>query len=171
LASIKLLILDVDGVLTSGELPYDADGNEIKTFYVQDGGAIRLWQTCGGTAAILSGRQSPAVIARAKDLGINFVIQGVADKLPAYEGLCRQAGASDQETAFIGDDFLDLPPMRRCGYPIAPANAVPMVKRAARYVTRRPGGRGAVAEAVERLLRHNGTWPKAVSGGTRPRGA
>jgi 3-deoxy-D-manno-octulosonate 8-phosphate phosphatase (KDO 8-P phosphatase) len=162
LVPIKLLILDVDGVLTSGELPYDAAGCDAKTFFVQDGGAIRLWQKMGGQVALLSGRSSPAVAARAKDLGIGFVIQGVHDKLPAYEALCRQANVTDDEVAFMGDDMLDLEPMRRCGYAIAPANGLPPLKRAAQYVTRRPGGQGAVAEAVERLLRRNGDWSRAT---------
>lgn len=162
MAPIKLLILDVDGVLTGGELPYNADGSETKTFYVQDGGAIRLWQKMGGQVAVISGRKSPAVEARVKDLGIALVIQGVDDKLPAYEALCRQANVTDDEVSFMGDDLLDLPPMLRCGYAIAPANALPLAKRAARYVTRRSGGQGAVAEAVERLLRHNGVWSLAT---------
>ena len=158
----KLLILDVDGVLTDGRLPYAGGGNEVKVFDVQDGLAIKLWQAAGGTAAIISGRQSPAVEARAKDLGIEFVRQGVADKRPAYEAAGQAAGVSDAETAVIGDDLPDLPMMRRCAYPVAVANATPMVKRAARYVTRRTGGAGAVAEAIERLLRLDGKWSRVV---------
>ncbi len=161
--AIRLLILDVDGVLTTGQLPYGPAGNEVKAFYVQDGGAIRLWYAAGGTVALISGRRCSAVVARANDLGIESVTQGVADKLPAYELICRDQAVSEQETGFVGDDLLDLGPMRRCGYPIAVANAVPLVKRAARYVTQRPGGEGAVAEAVERLLRHNGTWCETMA--------
>lgn len=160
---IKLLVLDVDGVLTNGELPYFATGNEFKTFHVQDGSAIRLWIKSGGAAAIVSGRDSPAVVARAGDLGIGFVEQGVIDKVPAFEAACREFGVAPAEAAVIGDDLPDLPPMQLCGYPIAVANAVAVVKRAARYVTRRGGGAGGVAEAIERLLRHNGTWPQVVA--------
>jgi 3-deoxy-D-manno-octulosonate 8-phosphate phosphatase (KDO 8-P phosphatase) len=162
LSPIKLLILDVDGVMTTGALAYSAAGNEEKTFYVQDGGAIGLWKKAGGAVAIISGRKSKAVDARARDLGIATVFQGVLDKIPVYETICRQAGVSDEEVSFVGDALLDVEPMRRCGYPIAVANALPRVKRAARYVTRRSGGDGAVAEAVERLLRHNGTWSEVV---------
>lgn len=162
MASIKILILDVDGVLTGGELPYDAGGNFLKTFHVQDGSGIRLWQKAGGTVAILSGRESPAVEARARELQIAMVMQGVHDKLPAYESILKRVGATDQEASFVGDDLLDIPPMLRCSYPIAVANAVPLVKRAARYVTRRCGGTGAVAEAIERLMRLNGTWSGAI---------
>lgn len=163
LSSIKLLILDVDGVMTSGALAYCAAGNEKKTFYVQDGSAVGLWKKAGGTVAIISGRKSEAVEARARDLSIATVVQGVLDKIPAYETICRQAGVSDEEVSFVGDALLDVDPMQRCGYPIAVANALPRVKRVARYVTRRPGGEGAVAEAVERLLRHNGTWPEVLT--------
>lgn len=155
---IKLLILDVDGVLTPGDLPYGPSGVEIKTFYVQDGGAIRLWLAAGNSAAIISGREAPAVITRARDLGVTFIRQCVRDKLPPFEEACREFAVSDAQSAFVGDDWLDLPPMRRCGYPIAVANATPGVKRAARYVCRRNGGKGAVHEAIERLFRHNGQW-------------
>jgi 3-deoxy-D-manno-octulosonate 8-phosphate phosphatase (KDO 8-P phosphatase) len=162
LPNIKLLILDVDGVLTSGGLPYEADGNEIKVFHVQDGSAIRRWRGVGGLVTIISGRYSPAVTSRAKDLGIDDVEQSVADKLPAYEKACAKNGVRDEEVAVVGDELMDLGPMRRCGYPIAVGNAIPEVKRAARFVTRRRGGEGAVGEAIERLMRHNGIWPEVL---------
>jgi 3-deoxy-D-manno-octulosonate 8-phosphate phosphatase (KDO 8-P phosphatase) len=162
LTKIKLLILDVDGVLTTGGLPYEARGNEIKVFHVQDGAAIRRWQAAGGLVAIISGRQSPAVMSRAKDLGIAHVEQGVTDKLPVYEETCALTGVCEEEVAFVGDDLMDLAPMQRCGYPVAVANAVPQVKRAARFITRRRGGEGAVGEAIERLMRHNGVWPEVL---------
>lgn len=157
--AIRLLILDVDGVLTPGSLPYGQDGNIEKVFYVHDGTALRLWREAGGRVAIISGRQSPAVDRRADDLGIDSVTQGVSDKIPAYESIRRRLNIDDSAISVVGDDLLDLAPMRRCGYPIAVANAVPVVKRAARYVTRRCGGAGGVREAIERLLRHNATGP------------
>lgn len=163
LPDIRLLILDVDGVLTDGGLPYDAEGQRLKTFHVQDGGAIRLWQEFGGRAAILSGRSSPAVEARARDLGIDCVVQGALEKLAAYDGILRRLSCTDAETSMIGDDFVDLPPLRRCGYPMAVANARPQVKRAARYITRRAGGYGAVAEAIEHLFRRSGAWQRAIA--------
>jgi len=163
LSLIKLLILDVDGVLTTGELPYDAGGNEVKLFYVQDGGAVKRWRAAGGQLAVISGRESPAVLSRAKDLGITSVTQGVADKIGPYEAVCRECCVTDDEVSVVGDALLDIAPMHRCGYPIAVANALPAVKRAARYVTRQYGGRGAVTEAIERLLRHNGTWSDVMS--------
>ncbi|HPF40019.1 MAG TPA: HAD hydrolase family protein [Phycisphaerae bacterium] len=158
---IKLLILDVDGVLTTGALPYEADGNRQKAFYVQDGGAIRRWMAEGGQVAILSGREADCVGARARDLGIPVLIQGVPDKVPSYETICRQAGVSESEVAVMGDDLPDVPLLKRCGYPIAVDNAHRFAKRIARYVTRRPGGAGAIAEAIERLLRYNGTHQEA----------
>ncbi len=159
---IRLLILDVDGVMTPGELPYGDGGNVEKCFHVQDGSAIKLWMNGGGRVAIISGRKSPAVNRRAADLGITFVAQGVTNKTIPFEKACSELQAEPAETAVIGDDLLDLPILTRCGYPIAVANAVPTVKRAARYVTRRTGGAGAINEAVERLLRHNGTWEQAI---------
>lgn len=158
LTPIRLLILDVDGVMTAGSLPYEAAGNIEKVFYVQDGGAIRNWQRMGGQTAIISGRTSPAVTTRAKDLGVTHLYMKVEDKLPVFESLTKETGIAPGESAFMGDDLLDLVPMQRCGYPIAPANAVALVKRAARYITRRSGGAGAVNEAIERLMRHNGWW-------------
>lgn len=155
---VKLLILDVDGVLTPGDLPYSAEGVDIKNFFVQDGGAIRQWLSLGHYAAILSGREAPAVLTRARDVGISFVRQGLRDKLPAYAEACRQFNVTDDEVAFVGDDWVDLTSMYRCAYPIAVANASADVKRAARFITRRCGGQGAVTEAIERLLRHNGQW-------------
>ncbi len=163
MSPIRLLILDVDGVLTTGALPYSASGNTVKTFFVQDGAAIKLWQRAGGIVAIVSGRASKSVNARAKDLGVQTVVQGVAEKLPSYETICSQAGVADEAVSVLGDDWLDLEPMGRCGYPIAVANAIAPVKRVARYVTRRLGGEGAVAEAIERLLRHNGVWAETTA--------
>jgi 3-deoxy-D-manno-octulosonate 8-phosphate phosphatase (KDO 8-P phosphatase) len=163
LTTIKLLILDVDGVLTDGRLPYDLEGGERKTFFVQDGGAVRLWLSFGGTAAVISGRKSPVVEARCKELEIERVVQGVSEKMSAYETIRDEAMVTDDAIAYVGDDLLDIAPMQRCGYPIAVANALPAVKRVARHVTRRRGGEGAVAEAVERILRHNGTWHAAMN--------
>lgn len=159
---IELLILDVDGVLTSGALAYDGEGQRQTTFHVHDGGAIRLWRQSGGRVAIISGRRSPAVDRRAAELGIDHVTQGVTDKLPAYLDACRTHGVDDSVVCYIGDDLLDLGPMRRCAYPVAVAGAIPVVKRVARYITRRSGGAGAVGETIARLMRFNGTWSGAI---------
>lgn len=155
MSEIRLLVLDVDGVLTPGDLMYGPGGEEIKRFYVLDGGAIRRWRDAGYHAAIISGRSSSAVSRRAADLGVSFVRQGMADKVEPFLEACKVLGVEPGATAVVGDDLLDIPMMRLCAVAIAVANAVPAVKRFARFVTRRAGGDGAVLEAVERLMRHN----------------
>lgn len=156
--AIKLLVLDVDGVLTDGGLHYCPDGEVVKRFHVQDGCAIKLWQRLGGTVAIASGRSGQAIQLRAKELGIDLIRTGVDDKLSAYDSILNDANVTDSAVAYVGDDLPDLGPLGRCGFPVAVANAVPAVKRVADYVTRRPGGQGAVAEIVELMLRKQGKW-------------
>jgi 3-deoxy-D-manno-octulosonate 8-phosphate phosphatase (KDO 8-P phosphatase) len=155
--SISLLVLDVDGVLTDGRLT-SSHGMESKAFHVQDGCAIKVWQQAGGQVAILSGRESPDALRRAGELGIKLVRLGQSDKRSGYEALVRSAESADARVAYVGDDLPDLGPMKRCTLPIAVANAVGEVKRAARYVTRRRGGDGAVAEVVEWILRKQRRW-------------
>ena len=156
-------MLDVDGVLTDGRITLGPDGDAGKGFCVQDGCAIKLWQKVGGKVAILSGRKSPEIARRASELGIEQVHMGVTDKLAAYETIIAAGSIDTEYVAYLGDDLPDLGPMRRCGFAVAVANAVPTVKRAAAYVTRRAGGFGAVAETVELLLRQQGKWQGAVS--------
>jgi 3-deoxy-D-manno-octulosonate 8-phosphate phosphatase (KDO 8-P phosphatase) len=165
---IELLILDVDGVLTNGSVLMTGNGDSAgttvtlaKAFYVQDGYALKLWQRCGGRVALLSGWAEAAVARRAAELGIEHVHTGIADKLGGYDAILASVGCRDAAVAYVGDDLPDLGPMARCGFPIAVANAAPAVKRAAVYVTRRRGGDGAVAEAVEWLLRSSRRWPQA----------
>lgn len=141
--------------MTSGELPFGPEGNVLKLFYVHDGVAIKAWQAQDGMVAIVSGRESRAITIRAREFDIPWVAQGVQDKLSAYEHLCGEASVADSEVCVVGDDLPDLGPMRRCGYPVAVANARPDVKRAARFITQRRGGEGAVAEIIYRLLWHN----------------
>lgn len=159
-ASIELLILDVDGVLTDGSVWSVSDGGTTKGFNVHDGSAIKLWQRCGGKVAIVSGRTEEVVTRRAAELGIEWVHTGVTDKLVAYEAVVSAAKCGDAGTGYVGDDFPDLPPMGRCAFPVAVANATPAVKRAALYVTRHSGGAGAVAEIVELLLRKRNQWDR-----------
>jgi len=158
LEAIKLLILDVDGVLTDGTLTLTATGEPVKNFHVQDGFAIKLWQRAGGKVALLSGRDSNIVSARVAGLGIDIILQGANDKAVAYETIKQQAHFDDPAIAYVGDDIPDLPPMRRCAFAVAVRNAVPTVKQAAHYITRRPGGQGAVAEIVEFILRKQSRW-------------
>ncbi|MHC4697568.1 MAG: KdsC family phosphatase [Planctomycetota bacterium] len=162
LDSIELLILDVDGVLTNGHIITGPDGDGTKRFHVQDGYAVKLWQRCGGSVALLSGRGGEAVTRRAKELGIERVHTGVTDKLAAYEEILASAGSRDEAVGYVGDDVPDLAPMARAGFAVAVADAVPAVKRVADYVTRRGGGRGAVAEVVELLLRKQKRWSREL---------
>ena len=158
--TINLIILDVDGVLTDGKITTSPDGDVAKAFHVHDGCALKLWQRSGGRVAILSGRKGKQITQRAKELGIEWVRMGVADKSKVFAELLALADCDDQAVAYIGDDLPDLGPMSRCGIAVAVANAVAPVKRVAAYVTRREGGGGAVAEFVEWLLRKKGLWSR-----------
>lgn len=161
MTAIQLLVLDVDGVLTDGRISMVSEGESAKSFYVQDGLAIKIWRASGGKVAILSGRSDGGVGRRAAELGIECVHLGVDDKLAAFEEILTSAECDRGASGYMGDDHPDLGPMGRCGFPIAVSNAIPAVKRAAAYVTRRSGGAGAVAEAVEFILRRQGRWPRS----------
>ncbi len=158
LTNIELLVLDVDGVLTDGRIILDSDGREMKQFNTQDGAGIKYFQRAGKHIAIITGRESPVVERRAAELGVKIVIQGAKDKLPAYESVLAELDLTDEQTAVMGDDLPDLPMLLRCGFPIAPANAVEEVRRAAALITENPGGEGAVRQAVEYILKHTGQW-------------
>ncbi len=159
---IRLLVLDVDGVLTDGTIFIDDDGRQIRGFHIQDGLGVTLWRSIGRQVAVLTSKRSPAVEARARMLGIDLIEQGAEDKLPGLQRLVSAAGVSLEETAYAGDDLLDAVVMRRVGYPIAVANAADEIKELAVYVTRRTGGQGAVREAVEHLLKRDGQWWAAL---------
>lgn len=156
--TISLLILDVDGVLTDGRLAPGSDGDTTKTFSSQDGFAMKLWRRQGRKLALLSGRKSSLVDRRAAELGVDFVITGQEEKVSAYQDILSRCAAAERDVAYAGDDLPDLPVMVRCGVPLAVANAVPEVKRAAAFVSRRTGGQGAAAELIEWLLRFDGDW-------------
>ncbi len=155
---IRLLVLDVDGVLTDGSVLLADDGTELKRFNTKDGAAIRWWLRSGRKMAWISGRQSPAVRHRAQDLGVQHVYQHVLDKVPVYDELLAELGLSAKNTAYVGDDLMDLPILNRCGFAIAVADATPEIRDMADLVTQRCGGRGAVAEAVRFLLQAAGDW-------------
>jgi 3-deoxy-D-manno-octulosonate 8-phosphate phosphatase (KDO 8-P phosphatase) len=156
---IRLLVLDVDGVLTDGGLVYGASGEETKRFHVRDGLAIQVARREGVEIAVVSGRASAAVTRRMSELGVVEVHQGVADKESLLRGLLARLGVKAAETAVMGDDLIDLPVMRIAGLAMAPADAVPEVRRASGWVSRSAGGHGAVREAVEFLLRSRKAWP------------
>lgn len=156
---IRLLVLDVDGVLTDGGLVYTASGEDTKRFHVHDGLALVAALKAGLQIAVFSGRASAAVTRRMAELGVAEVHQGVADKVAALDALLARLGLAPREVAVMGDDLPDLAAMARAGLALAPANAVAEVKRAAHWVARRRGGEGAVREAVEMLLKARRSWP------------
>ncbi len=162
LKKIRLVIMDVDGVLTDGRIVLGSHGLELKFFNVRDGHGIVLLHRVGIKTAIITGRESEIVERRAKELGIPFIFQGSKDKLLTYKNLKEEAGVRDHEVAYMGDDLVDIPIMMRTGVAIAVADAHPQVKEAAHLVTRAPGGKGAVREFVELLLQVQGKWNKAT---------
>ena len=162
LARVQLLLLDVDGVLTDGGVTWTDAGVEQKTFNIRDGLGLRLWQRVGGRVGIVTGRSSRVVQLRAEELGIGIVRQGVEDKLEAAAGIVAACGLSWERTAFIGDDLPDLPVVMRCGLGVAVADACPELAAAAALVTTLPGGRGAVREVVEMMIRARGGWEPLV---------
>lgn len=158
--NISALILDVDGVLTAGGIVYADDGREIKAFFVRDGWAIKAWQRAGLQVGILSGRDSEVTALRATELGITFVEQGSSDKVPGFGRLLMRMQVKPPAVAYVGDDMPDVPLLRVSGLGVAPAGACPDAARASHYVTRSPGGAGAVREAAELILRCQGRWPR-----------
>lgn len=151
-ARIRLLVLDVDGVLTDGRLYFDSQGNEIKAFYTQDGLGLKALQQVGITLALVSGRASRMVSDRARALGIEHVYQGRGEKLGAYLDLLEKTGVGEEAVCFAGDDWIDLPILCRVGLAVAVPDAAPAVLERAHWVTTRPGGLGAVRELCELLL-------------------
>lgn len=161
-ARVKLLVLDVDGVLTDGRIIMDHEGREIKAFDVRDGHGIKLLREAGIEVAVLTGRNSPVVQHRAEDLGIPWVRQGVNDKVKAYQEIAREAGIGDEEACFVGDDLVDIPLLKRVGIPVVVADGVHEAKQCALYVTQSPGGRGAVREVCDLLLQAQGKWDEIL---------
>jgi 3-deoxy-D-manno-octulosonate 8-phosphate phosphatase (KDO 8-P phosphatase) len=162
-ARVKLLVLDVDGVLTDGRVVYDADGREIKFFDIQDGHGIKILQRTGVKLALLSGRESNVNRIRAQELGIEELHEDCKVKLPVFEKILTAHGLKAEQVAFMGDDLIDLPPMRVAGLALAPSNAVLEVKQAAHWVALKPGGAGAVRLACELIMKSAGTWQEATA--------
>lgn len=149
---IRFLLLDVDGVMTNGLLYLDELGKEMKAFHIHDGHGILLLLKARLGVGIVTGRESRVVALRARELGVKEVHQGALDKLTVYERILRKYTMTDEQVAFVGDDLIDIPVMRRTGLSVAVANAVPEVKKVAHFVTRREGGHGAVREVADLLL-------------------
>jgi 3-deoxy-D-manno-octulosonate 8-phosphate phosphatase (KDO 8-P phosphatase) len=155
---IKLLVLDVDGVLTDGSIVLDSEGNELKSFHVRDGHGIVMLRRGGVEVALITGRRSAAVSRRAEELGINDVYQNCFDKKTAYRELLKKYSLKDSEVAYIGDDIVDIPVMKSCGLAVAVADADEEIRTVAAMTTRNNGGRGAVREVCEVLLKARGRW-------------
>lgn len=151
--AVRLAVFDVDGVMTDGTLYIGAQGEAFKAFNILDGHGVKMLQSAGVATAILSGRSSEAVSRRAAELGIRHVVQGAEDKVAAFEQMRARLGLEASACAFVGDDLPDLAVMRLCGFAVAVANASEPVKSAAHYVTRAHGGRGAVREFCDLVLR------------------
>ncbi len=163
LQKIRCLLMDVDGVLTDGKLHFTSDGQEFKTFDVQDGHGIAMANRAGLLLGLVSGRPSKATEKRAADLGVNILKQAAVNKIDMVEEIKREHNLRDEEIAFIGDELVDLPVLRRAGLAIAVPNAVDEVKAIAHYTTKRRGGDGAVREVIEMILKARGLWENAVA--------
>jgi len=159
---IKMLVLDVDGVLTEGHVTMTDNGDEIKQFNVRDGHGIKLLQRAGIEIAILTGRKSKVVAHRAADLGIQFVIQGSLRKADGLKDLCSQANIKPENCAYMGDDIIDLPAMSQCRIQTAPHNAHPSVLKKAGWVAGFDGGLGAVRQLCEGLILANDCWNEVI---------
>lgn len=157
-AAVRLIIFDVDGVLTDGSLFYGDDGQEYKAFNSLDGHGIKMLRATGVEAAIITGRTSNVVLHRAKNLNISRIFQGADDKLAAYQTLLAETGLTPEQTAYMGDDIVDLPVLKRCGLALSVPSAPELVRQRVHYVTRALAGRGAAREACELIMRAQGTW-------------
>ena len=163
ISDIKAIVLDVDGVLTDGRIGYGGGSpREIKFFDVRDGQGIRLAIRAGLLVGILSGRKSQANRVRAKELGLSFLYEGCLDKLSGWENLLAEQGLKPSECMYIGDDVVDMPPMRRAGFPVTVSDAPPELDTVAVLRTQHSGGRGAVREAIEILLKGQGKWESVL---------
>lgn len=162
-AAIKVMIFDVDGVLTDGSLTYGPDGEVTKTFNVLDGLGIQLLQKSGVATAIISARNSPIVVRRAADLGIAHVHQGIHDKRVAFARLLEATGFTADQCGYIGDDVIDLPLLLQVGFAVTVPTGHPEVQHRAHYVTRAGGGRGAVREVCDMVMRAQGTFDAALA--------
>ncbi len=159
---INLLLLDVDGILTDSKIIIDADGREIKHFCVRDGMGIKLLQMAGIEVGLLSSRDSLPVTHRARELGIDLIIQGELDKKALYQKIVKQKGLKDEEIAYMGDDWVDIPVLKRVGLAITVPDAWPPVKKFVHYVTHNLGGHGAVREVCDIILKAKGKWEELL---------
>ncbi len=167
---VKLLMLDVDGVLTDGRLFYDSEGRESKVFHVQDGAGLVYWKRSGFVSGLLSGREAKCIRVRAKELRVDEVHLGKGHKLPVLQEVLERRNLSLEEVCYVGDDFLDLEVLRCVGMPVSVPQGRPEVKAVCRYITQAPAGFGAVRELVELLLEAKGLFQSIVDASGKPRG-
>lgn len=163
LAKIKMLILDVDGVMTDGRIIMDSEGREIKNFDVRDGHGIKMIQCMQIEVVLLTGRKSEVVLHRARDLGIKEVYQNARNKKDILEKILKKHRLCPESVAFLGDDIVDIPVLKRVGFPAAVANALDIVKDTAVYVTKRKGGQGAIREICDLILQAQNKWQAIAS--------
>ena len=161
--SVRLIILDVDGVLTDGGIYIGPEGELFKAFHCRDGMGITLARKAGLKTAIITGRTSPQVAFRAEELHMDRVYQGCMDKRAAYKELKEEFHVTDGEVAYVGDDLIDLPIMLQCGFPAAVADASEEVREAAAYVAKNNGGHGAVRDVIEFILKAQGRWQETIA--------
>lgn len=162
LKRIRLLLLDVDGVLTDGTITYTDSGDQVKSFYSRDGFGLRLLMNEGIRVGIVTGRSSEALRHRCRNLKIDLIFDGVRDKEKALQEIMDQTGMKSDEIGFMGDDLIDLPAMAKAGAAITVSDAPAEVKARARIITKARGGRGAVREICEAILKAQGLWDKAL---------
>ncbi|WP_305909079.1 3-deoxy-manno-octulosonate-8-phosphatase KdsC [Methylomarinum sp. Ch1-1] len=159
---VKLLILDVDGVLTDGRLFFDQQGREYKSFHARDGHGVKLLRQSGVEIAVISGRKSSSVALRMKNLGIEHVYQGHEDKIAAFNEVLAKTGVTAEQAAHVGDDWMDLPIMVRAGFAVAVSDANFAVKQYADWCTETAGGLGAVREVCDLIMQAQGTFETAL---------
>lgn len=159
---IKMLILDIDGVMTDGRIIYDSKGNELKCFNVLDGMGLAVLKQIKMKVVLVTAKGSRAVLRRARDIGVTEVWQNAHDKLKPYRQILKKHKLKNEDICFVGDDLVDLSVMKRAGLSVAVANACPEAKRIAHYVTKKEGGKGAVREIIEIILRAQNIWPEII---------
>ena len=162
-SAVRMIVFDVDGVLTDGSLFYGDDGQEYKAFNSRDGHGIKMLRASGVETAIITGRSSQVVQFRARNLGIVHLFQGADDKLDAFERLLADVNLAPEQIAYMGDDLVDLPVLRRCGLAIGVPDAPDEVQARCHYITRAGAGRGAAREACELIMRAQGTWAEQLA--------
>lgn len=161
---LRLMAFDVDGVMTDGSLYFTPEGREMKAFNSRDGHGMKMLQQAGVRLAIITGRTSQVVELRAQNLGVGLLLQGVEDKRAALVGLAREAGLDLAQTGYMGDDVVDLPVLRACGFSASVPDGHPLVRRHVHYVSRAPAGRGAVREVCELILQAQGALDTMLAG-------